>query len=76
MPLAPAYDWTELLVAFDDFTAAATFAAGTGQRGRHPDQARHRLEAPIGKLFPARLPHVEEGTNLVILLVAPHPSTG
>jgi FAD/FMN-containing dehydrogenase len=26
MPLAPAYDWTELLVAFDDFTDAATFA--------------------------------------------------
>jgi hypothetical protein len=26
MPLAPAYDWTELLVAFDDFMDAATFA--------------------------------------------------
>jgi FAD/FMN-containing dehydrogenase len=26
MPLAPAYDWVELLVAFDDFTDAATFA--------------------------------------------------
>jgi FAD/FMN-containing dehydrogenase len=27
MPLAPAYDWNELLVAFDDFTDAATLRA-------------------------------------------------
>jgi FAD/FMN-containing dehydrogenase len=43
MPLAPAYDWTEMFVAFDDFMDAAHLRRGCGQRGRHPDQARHRL---------------------------------
>ncbi|WP_075216242.1 FAD-binding oxidoreductase [Mongoliimonas terrestris] len=30
VPLAPAYDWVDVLVAFDDFVAAAAFADGLG----------------------------------------------
>jgi FAD/FMN-containing dehydrogenase len=72
MPLAPAYDWVEIFVAFDDFMAAAHVRRGTGQRGRHPDQARHRLSRrPSAGLFPAReAPHVEAG-HAVGLMVAP-----
>lgn len=30
VPLAPAYDWVDVLVAFDDFVAAAAYADGLG----------------------------------------------
>jgi FAD/FMN-containing dehydrogenase len=40
MPLAPAYDWNELLVAFDDFTAAAT------SRGMWPTRTASSSSSP------------------------------
>jgi FAD/FMN-containing dehydrogenase len=77
MPLAPAYDWTELLVAFDDFTAAATFAQDVANEDGILIKLATVIEAPIGKRYFQRVaPHVEEGTNLVILLVAPHSFEG
>jgi FAD/FMN-containing dehydrogenase len=55
MPLAPAYDWNELLVAFDDFTAAATFAQDVANEDGILIKLATVIEAPIGKtLFPAR----------------------
>jgi FAD/FMN-containing dehydrogenase len=77
MPLAPAYDWNELLVAFDDFTAAATFARDVANEDGILTKLATVIEAPIGKRYFQRVaPHVEEGTNLVILLVAPHSFEG
>jgi FAD/FMN-containing dehydrogenase len=77
MPLAPAYDWNELLVAFDDFTAAATFAQDVANEDGILIKLATVIEAPIGKRYFQRVaPHVEEGTNLVILLVAPHSFEG
>jgi hypothetical protein len=46
--------------------SAAHLRRGCGQRGRHPDQARHRLSRrPSARLFPAReAPHVEADHTL------------
>jgi FAD/FMN-containing dehydrogenase len=77
MPLAPAYDWTELLVAFDDFTAAATFAQDVANEDGILIKLATVIEAPIGKSYFQRVaPHIEEATNLAILLVAPHSFEG
>ena len=77
MPLAPAYEWTELLVAFDDFTDAATFAQDVANEDGILIKLSTVFEAPIGKSYFQRIsPHVEDSTNLVILLVAPHSFEG
>lgn len=77
MPLAPAYDWTELLVGFDDFRAAAGFAEGVANQDGILIKLATVIEAPIGKRFFQRIaPHIEEDTHLVILLVAPHAIEG
>lgn len=77
MPLAPAYDWVEMFVAFDDFMEAARFADGLA----HEDGILVKLisvyEAPTAKRYFQRVaPHVDEGTTLVGLMVAPHSMDG
>ncbi len=43
MPLAPAYDWVEMFVAFDGFHPGDGVCRGSGQSGRYPDEAGHRV---------------------------------
>jgi hypothetical protein len=35
MPLTAAYDWVDVIVAFDDFVEAARYANALGASGRH-----------------------------------------
>ena len=59
MPLAPAWPWIDLVVAFDSFMEAAALRARGGARRRHRQEASDARElAPAGLLRPAegRLP--------------------
>ena len=54
MPLAPRYDWVDVILGFADFERASAYAAALGARGRHPQEARHDGRcAGAARLFPA-----------------------
>ena len=77
MPLAPAYDWIEMFVALDDFMAAARFAEELANQDGILIKLATVFEAPIASDYFQRVaPHVEPGTNLVALMVAPHSMDG
>ncbi|MDR3374257.1 MAG: FAD-binding oxidoreductase [Ancalomicrobiaceae bacterium] len=72
MPLAPAYDWVDVIVGFDEFAAAARFA----------DQLAHQhgillkelavVAAPAPELYFSRHKQwIRDGQSLVITMVAP-----
>ncbi|TNF59563.1 MAG: FAD-binding oxidoreductase [Rhodobacteraceae bacterium] len=77
MPLAPAYDWVDLFVAFDDFTPAMHFAEDVANQDGILVKLATVFEAPIAHDYFQRVkPHVEPGTNVVALMVAPHAMDG
>jgi len=77
MPLAPAYDWVDLFVAFDDFTPAMEFAEEVANEDGILIKLATVFEAPIAHDYFQRVkPHVEPGTNVVALMVAPHSMDG
>ena len=76
MPLAPAYDWVEMFVAFDDFIGACTFAEDLAAFDGVLIKLATVFEAPVAKDYFQRVaPHVEKGTHLVGLMVAPQGMT-
>ncbi|MGI1662489.1 FAD-binding oxidoreductase [Palleronia sp. KMU-117] len=77
MPLAPAYDWVEMFVGFDDFMKAARFAEGVANEDGILIKLASVFEAPTAFDYFQRVkPHVTEGTHLVGLMVAPHSMDG
>jgi FAD/FMN-containing dehydrogenase len=77
MPLAPAYDWVEMFVAFDDFTPAMAFAEDLANQDGILIKLATVFEAPVAHAYFQRVkPHVEDGTNLVGLMVAPQSMDG
>jgi hypothetical protein len=77
MPLAPAYDWVEMFVAFDDFAPAAEFAEGLGDQPGILIKLATVFEAPVAFDYFQRVkPHVSAGTHLVGLMVAPQSMDG
>ena len=77
MPLAPAYDWVGMFVATDDFMDAARFAEDLANQSGILMKLATVLEAPIAHDYFQRVkPHVEPGTNLVGLMIAPHSMDG
>ena len=77
IPLAPAYDWTGLFVAFDDFPAAMAFAEDVANQDGILIKLATVFEAPVAHDYFQRVkPHVEPGTNLVALMVAPQSMEG
>jgi FAD/FMN-containing dehydrogenase len=77
IPLAPAYDWVEMFVGFDDFMEAAQFASDLGNLDGVLIKLATVFEAPIAKDYFQRVaPYVEADTNLVGLMVAPHSMDG
>jgi FAD/FMN-containing dehydrogenase len=76
MPLAPAYDWVDLIVGFDDFMEAVRFA----DRLAHEDGILKKLisplAAPIGERFFRTLRSViPAGNHLVLLMIAEQSMT-
>ena len=77
MPLAPAYDWVEMFIAFDDFMEAAEFSADLANEDGILLKLASVYEAPTAKRYFQRVaPHVEENNTIVGLMVAPHSMDG
>jgi FAD/FMN-containing dehydrogenase len=77
LPLAPAYDWVEMFVAFDDFMPAAIFAEELANQDGILIKLASVFEAPIAHAYFQRVrPHVTEGQTLVGLMVAPQSMDG
>ncbi|NNF72193.1 MAG: FAD-binding oxidoreductase [Rhodobacteraceae bacterium] len=77
MPLAPAYDWVEMFVAFDDFDPAVDFAESLANQDGILIKLATVFEAPIAHDYFQRVkPHVAPGINLIGLMVAPHSMDG
>lgn len=70
IPLAPAYPWAELIVAFDDFMAAALF----GQALSDADGLIKKLvcvcAAPIPSYFGSLKSYIPEGSHCALLMIA------
>ena len=77
MPLAPAYDWIDIFVASDDFMAATRFADELANEDGILLKLASVYEAPTAHAYFTRVkPHVDEGTHLVGLMVAPQSMDG
>ena len=77
MPLAPAYDWVEMFLGFDDFMEAARFTEELANEDGILIKLVSVYEAPTAHAYFQRVkPHVTEGTHLVGLMVAPHSMDG
>jgi FAD/FMN-containing dehydrogenase len=77
MPLAPAYDWVEMFLGFDDFMEAARFTEELANEDGILIKLASVYEAPTAHAYFQRVkPHVTEGTHLVGLMVAPHSMDG
>lgn len=70
MPLAPAWTWIDIVVAFDDFAEAAAF----GQEAALADGVVKKLisavAAPLPTYFGALRPHCPDGKSIVMAMVA------
>jgi FAD/FMN-containing dehydrogenase len=77
MPLAPAYEWVEMFVALDDFAEAAGLAMDLAREDGILSKLVTVFEAPVAHDYFQRVrPHVEPGTQVVALMVAPHAMDG
>lgn len=77
MPLAPAYDWVGLFVAFEDFDAALDYTETVANQDGILIKIASVYEAPTAHSYFQRVaPHVSEGTHLVGLMVAPQSMDG
>lgn len=73
VPLAPAYDWTELFVTAGDFAEAARFAHELASEDGILIKLATVFEAPTAQRYFQRVaPHMAEGQTLLALMVAPH----
>ncbi|MEO0700919.1 MAG: FAD-binding oxidoreductase [Pseudomonadota bacterium] len=77
MPLAPAYDWVEMFVTFDDFTPAMEFAEELANEDGILIKLATVFEAPVAHDYFQRVkPYVEAGDHMLGLMVAPHSMEG
>ncbi|MGI9489979.1 MAG: FAD-binding oxidoreductase [Geminicoccaceae bacterium] len=71
MPLAPAYDWVDVIVGFDDFMTAARFADALAHEDGILKKLITPLAAPIGeRYFRPLKSRLGDGQSLVLLMVA------
>ncbi len=77
MPLAPAYEWVEMFVAFKDFMDAVEYARDLTDESGILIKLATPIQAPIAHDYFQRVkPYVESDDNLVALMVAPHSMDG
>ena len=73
MPLAPAYEWVGMFLAFDDFMESVNFAADLANEDGILIKLATPMEAPIAyDYFPRIKPFINKETNILALMVAPH----
>jgi FAD/FMN-containing dehydrogenase len=77
MPLAPAYDWVEIFVTFDDFEAAARYAMDLANEDGILKKLVTVMEAPTAKDYFQRVaPYVGPGDHILALMIAPQSIDG
>lgn len=77
IPLAPAYDWVDVAVGFDDFSDALPFALDLAKEDGILLKLVTPHEAPIPHAYFQRFKDVvDEKTSLVMIMVAPHSMPG
>ncbi|MDX8347533.1 FAD-binding oxidoreductase [Cognatiyoonia sp. IB215446] len=77
IPLAPAYEWKGIFLAFSDFDEALQYSYDLASCDGLLIKLATVFEAPIAKDYFQRVaPHVEENDALVALMVAPHAMPG
>jgi len=77
MPLAPAYEWIDVLLTTKDFTAASAFAAEVANEDGILLKIASVYEAPTAHAYFQKIkPHVDEDDNLLGIMVAPQSLDG
>ena len=72
MPLAPAYDWVDLVVAFDGFLEAAAFCAALGEQDGILLKELATVAAPVAHDYFLRLQRLfRRDQSLALITVAP-----
>jgi FAD/FMN-containing dehydrogenase len=72
MPLAPAHDWIDMLVGFDDFMSACAFGEAVALQDGLLVKEVAPCAAPIPEAFFNRhKPYIRDGQSVVLLMVAP-----
>ncbi|MBW8282102.1 MAG: FAD-binding oxidoreductase, partial [Rhizobium sp.] len=73
MPLAPAYEWVDVIVGYDDFMDAVRFADALTHRNGILLKEVAPIAAPVPyEYFTRHKPWLKEGQSVVVLMVAPH----
>lgn len=77
IPLAPAYDWIDTVITFDDFGAAARFGQALVESPGILKKTCALLPSPIPQsYFKSLKPYIGEGKHSIFSLVAPHSFEG
>jgi FAD/FMN-containing dehydrogenase len=73
MPLAPAYDWVDVLVGYDDFMKAVRFSDTLSRCNGLLLKEVAPIAAPIPySFFTRHKPFIREGQSVVAIMIAPH----
>ncbi|MBC7150790.1 MAG: FAD-binding oxidoreductase [Rhizobium sp.] len=73
MPLAPAYDWVDVIVGYDEYMDAVRFADALTHRNGILLKEVAPIAAPVPyEFFTRHKPWLKEGQSVVVLMVAPH----
>lgn len=71
MPLAPAHNWVDMIVGFDDFIDACRFAEGVALQDGLLVKEVSPCAAPIPGYFNRHQPYLKPDQSVVLLMVAP-----
>jgi FAD/FMN-containing dehydrogenase len=72
-PLAPHYDWADIILGFDSFDAAAAYALALGEQDGILKKLITVVAAPAPHAYFLRhRAFIPEGASVVILMIAPH----
>ncbi|GHA32319.1 FAD-linked oxidase [Devosia pacifica] len=72
MPLAPAYEWVDMMVGFDDFIDACRFAEAVGRQDSLLLKELSPCAAPIPQdYFNRHKPYIKDGQSVVLIMAAP-----
>ncbi|MDO6962531.1 FAD-binding oxidoreductase [Rhizobium alvei] len=72
MPLAPAYDWVDVLVGHDDFMDSVRFADALAHENGILIKELAPISAPVPHLYFTRhKPWIREGQSVTVVVVAP-----
>jgi FAD/FMN-containing dehydrogenase len=71
MPLAPAYDWVDVLVGFDDFMDSVRFCDALAHENGILTKEIAPIAAPIPHLYFSRhKPWIKDGQSVAVLMIA------